>query len=90
MRPDRRLNVSGSDVPKYNSGFQEGIKFQHGATQAEVFLSSDVSPRTVYGLTLDKIRRIGDARPEWLDLGGGIFQQGVNSSGYKTSKVPTS
>lgn len=89
MRPDRRLNVSGGDVPGYNSGFKTGQKFYNGAVAAEILVSEDVQPRTVYGLVKDRLRRFGGTKPEWDDSTGAIFKQGVNSSGYKTTKAAT-
>lgn len=89
MRPDRRVNTSGGDAPNYTSGFGPKTFHVWGGERAELVVSQDVAPRTIYGLSMSTIRRLGDSNLKWLTWGDGVFNQGVTTTGYTTSKVGT-
>lgn len=91
VRPDRRYVVNGSGVPGYKTGYEEGqLEFLYGGKRAKVHMIADLPPRTVVGITRSMLRRFTLKKMSWFDHGGGsIFAQGVNSSGYKTTKQAT-
>lgn len=92
VRPDRRYVVDGGKgVPAYKTGFDEGqFEFLYGGgKKAKVINCVDIPPRTVLGLTRSMLRRFDLKKLGWKDWGGTIFQQGVDSSGYKTTAQAT-
>jgi len=96
VRPDRRYNVSGAGVIQGDTGYKSAEKgykpaaqFMHGGVTADIYVSEDVFPREVYLLTKSQLRLIENGPMDWMDWGGTMFQQGVNSTGYVTSKQAT-
>lgn len=87
-RPDRRIPTS-TGAMNSDTGYKDEIAFVYDGKRCNVEVSEDVSPRTVYGLSTSQLRRVGDNKLSWLDWGGGPFVQGVNSTGYKTTKQAT-
>ena len=95
VRPDRQYVVSGKGVPNYDTGYKASTEyepvsqFMHGGKVADIYVSEDVSPRTVYMLTKSELRRVEQGPPTWIDWGGGsIFQQSVSTT-YQTAKTAT-
>jgi hypothetical protein len=91
VRPDRRYNVTGGGVPNYDTGYKGGpfepsAEFLHGGKVAKIYVSEDVFPREVYGLTKSQLRRLEQGKMDWVDYGGTMFQQGLVSGAYATSK----
>lgn len=81
VRPDRRIPVSGSGVPSYNTGSDLKPSFYYDrAIPLEVF--AHIKPRTVYGLVKSNLARIGKARPEFLDA----KELGLTSSARNTTE----
>lgn len=95
VRPDRRYNVTGGGVPNYDTGykasnaFEPVAQFMHGGKVCDIYVSEDVFPREVYGITKAQLRRIENGKMDWVDWGGTMFQQGLSSGAYKTSKQAT-
>jgi hypothetical protein len=91
VRPDRRYPVApGQSVPDYKTGYNEDkLEFLWGGGKATITCIDDLPPRTVIGLTKDKLRRFNLRKMTWDQSSGGIFKQGVNSSGYKTTQQAT-
>ena len=90
IRADRRLNVTGGDVPGYNSGYKKDPTLFVGGQAVQSLCSEDVSPRTVYALNTSQLRIIQSIPLEWMDWGGTIFQQTVESGGgYSLGKQAT-
>ena len=90
VRADRRLNVSGGEVPTYNVGYKKLPTFFVGGQEVEILASEDVVPREVYGLTTGQFRRVVAKKLGWHTWGGGeIFQQAVVSGAYVTAKQAT-
>ena len=91
VRPDRRYPVApGQSVPDYKTGYDENkLDFLWGGGKATISLIDDLPPRTVIGLTKDKLRRFNLQKMTWRQKNGSIFMQGVNSGGLKTTEQAT-
>lgn len=91
MRPDRRISGGTGGGDDYTAGFK-GAKFVLGAHSVEVTFSSDITPRTVYGVHKPSLRRVGEKRPRWLEGyqgEGSYFVQGSDSSGRTMTQAAT-
>lgn len=89
VRADRRLNVSGAEVPTFNVGYKKLPTFFVGGQEVEILPSEDVAPREVYGITTSQMKRIQAKKLGWMDWGGSIFQQTITSSAYTLGKQAT-
>jgi hypothetical protein len=92
VRPDRRYTVgAGESVPGYKTGYDESkLAFHWGGKVAKIHPITDLPPRTTVGITRSQLRRFTLKKMNWVPgTDGGIFSQGVNSSGYKTTKQAT-
>lgn len=96
VRQDRIFSVTGKGVPAYDTGYKADspykpqAQFYHGGTTADIYVSEDVKPRTVYGITKSELRRLEQGPMDWMDWGGGnMFQQAVSSGSYITAKTAT-
>jgi hypothetical protein len=91
VRPDRRYPVApGQSVPDYKTGYNEDkLEFLWGGGKASINCVDDIAPRTVIGITKDKLRRFNLRKMTWDQSSGGLFKQGVNSTGYKTTQQAT-
>jgi hypothetical protein len=91
MRPDRRISGGTGAGDDYTAGFK-GAKFVLGAHTVEVNFSSDITPRTVYGVHKPSLRRVGEKRPKWLEGyqgEGSYFVQGADSNGRTMTQAAT-
>jgi hypothetical protein len=90
VRADRRLNVSGAEVPTFNVGYKKLPTFFVGGQEVEILPSEDVAPREVYGITTSQMKRIQAKKLGWMEWGSGsIFQQTITSSVYTLGKQAT-
>jgi hypothetical protein len=48
-----------------------------------------VRPRTMFGLSMSYLRHVVLKKLGWREQGGGIFKQGVDSGGYRTTSQAT-
>lgn len=87
-RPDRRYSTSGA-VPDYKTGFKADLELLFNGRAIPLKMCQDIAPRSIYGINLASLRRIGDQRPKWVDWGGGsTFIPGLATGPtYATSKV---
>lgn len=91
MRPDRRIAGGTGAGDNYTAGFK-GAKFVLGAHTVEVDFSSNITPRTVYGVHKPSLRRVGEKRPKWLpgyQGDGSYFVQNSDSGGRLLSSGAT-
>jgi hypothetical protein len=87
VRPDRRYTVAGGGVPAYETGYDESkLQFNWGGGVAKIHPINDLPPRTTVGITRNMIRRFPVKKLTWLEGESGIFRQGVDSNGFKTTK----
>ncbi len=96
VRPDRRYNITGKGVPSYDTGekstneYEPVAQFMHGGKAADIYVSEDVQPRKVYGITKSELRRVENGPMKWFEWGGGnIFQQSISGGAYITAKTAT-
>lgn len=85
-RPDRRYNVSGDGAPSYDTGYKKYSTLMLGDTEAKIKVCSDIRPRTVFLANTSTLKRVGDARPDWMRYGGDPLVPGVSTT-YTTSKM---
>lgn len=91
MRPDRRITGGTGGGDEYTAGFKS-LKFVLGGHVVDVSFSSDITPRTVYGVSKQYLRRVGEKRPKWLDGyqgEGSFFVQGADSNGRTMTQAAT-
>lgn len=89
VRPDRRRSFDGKGAVGHDTGYEDMIYFVYGGKKCPLYVSEDVKPRTVYGLTKSQLRFFELAKMGFKDWGGTIFQQGITSSVYNTTYVAT-
>jgi hypothetical protein len=93
LAPTRYVEVTGgmSDL-KRTGGVpsSDTFRFFFDGRPVDILVSEDIAPRHVYGLDLSTFRKVTLRKLGWLDQGGGnIFAQGVDTGGYKTTRVAT-
>lgn len=91
MRPDRRIAGGTGGGDEYTAGFKSA-KFVLAGHNVDVTFSSDITPRTVYGVSKTNLRRVGEKKPKWLQGyqgEGSFFVQGADSNGRLMSQEAT-
>jgi len=91
VRPTRFNDVSKVSSPKYATGFdaESTFKLFFDGRPVGFLVAEDVAPRHIYGLDMSQMRKVTLRKLGWLDHGGSIFTQGVDSVGFKTTKQAT-
>jgi hypothetical protein len=93
LAPTRHVEVTGSASDLRRTGGvpdSSTFRFFFDGRPVKVLVSEDVAPRHIYGLDLSTLRKVELRKLGWLDHGGGnIFATGVDSGGYKTTRVAT-
>ncbi len=81
VRPDRRRNFDGTGAVGHDTGYPEKLTFVYGGRKCPIYVSSDVKPRTVYGLNKSQLALFELKKMGFKDHGGGsIFQQTVSTT----------
>ncbi len=88
VRPDRRRSFDGKGAVGHDTGYPEKLNFVYGGRNCPIYVSTDVSPRTVYGLSKSQIRFFELEKQGFRDWGGSIFQQDISTT-YQTASVAT-
>jgi hypothetical protein len=93
LAPTRYVEVTGGASDLRRTGgipSSDTFRFFFDGRPVEILVSEDIAPRHIYGLDLSTFRKVTLRKLGWLDHGGGnIFAQGVDSGGYKTTRVAT-
>jgi hypothetical protein len=88
VRPDRRRTFDGKGAVGHDVGFPNKLDFVYSGKSCPIYVSTDVSPRTVYGLSKPHLKLFELEKMGFRDWGGSIFQQGVSTT-YQTTNVAT-
>lgn len=91
VRPTRYQDMSSKQPLKFIGGYggEDTIAFYFDGRPIRKVISEDVAPRHIYGIDLSMMRWAPVRKLGWLDNANGIFAQGVNSGGYKTTHQAT-
>jgi hypothetical protein len=80
---------SGNKRQSVTLGFNDEYYFIADGRRVRLMVSDDVRPRTMFGLSMSYLRHVVLKKLGWREQGGGIFKQGVDSGGYRTTSQAT-